>query len=226
MTLEPIHDRAIDLILAGKRQYEIALELNVSARTLRRWNKVEAFREELETQRNGARNIAQTVMAIAAEEQAAFARNAMDEAFKLLKSDDTKLQLQAIALSMKMMQQQRRQESNEKWREFVYFDKLERKEAEKKQEPESELAAELSPVPQAPVAAPESGQDRPKADTTAQPAAEPATESGQNRPKADTVEAPETPIVVKEAKFTGAPRKPNFQASNKTPFYAGVARRR
>ena len=225
MTLEPIHDRAIDLILAGKRQYEVAAELNISTRTLRRWNKVEAFREELETQRNGARAIAQTVMAVAAEEQAAFARNAMNEVFTMLKSDDQNLKLRAIGLSMKMMQQHDRLASNEKWREFVYFDKLERKEAEKNQESASELAADVPPVPQAPVAEPESGQDRPKADI----APEPATETGQIRTKADTTEPtepPQPPVVVKEAKFTGAPRKPNFQASNKTPFYAGVARRR
>ena len=212
MTLEPIHDRAIDLLVAGHRQYEIAAELKISDRTLRRWIKNPDFREELETQRDGARTMAQTVMAIAAADQAAFAKNAMNLAFEMLNSHDEKTHERAIALGMKLIAQQERQASNEKWREFVYFDKLKRKEAEKTRESQGEAVAE-----------PESGQNRTKADT----AAEPVPETGQNRTKPDTTEPP---VVVKKAKFVtaaaGEAQKPKFQAPNKAPFYANVAGRR
>ena len=248
-SLEPIHDRAIDLLLAGHRQYEIAAELKISDRTLRRWIKNEAFREELETQRDGARTMAQTVMAICATESAAFVKNALNAAFAMLNSHDEKTHERAIKLGLKMQAQQERLTSQETWREFVYFDKLKRKEAALKQASESgqdrteaDTVAEPTTETVQPkadtVAEPtlESGQNRTKADTPAEPTAEtgqertkPDTatestpESGQNRTIPDTTEPP---IVIKEAKHTTAPKKPTFKAPNKAPFYARVAGRR
>ncbi len=223
MKLEPTHDRAIDLLVSGHRQYEIAAELKISDRTLRRWIKNPDFREELETQRDGARTMAQTVMAIAAADQAAYAHNAINLAYDMLNSHDPKTHERAIVLGMKLIAQQERQASNEKWREFVYFDKLKRKEAEaaKKAQSESEAVPSVPsvpPVPQDPATA-ESGQDRTKADTTG----EATPENGQNRTNPDTAEPL---IVIKEAKFTSASTKPNVKVPNKAPFYAGVAGRR
>lgn len=120
--LEPIHEKAIDLFVAGKKQIEIAEELNVNPRTLRRWSDSELFIRELHTQHAQARKLEQDERAEFARRKLAFHTLVLDQLESLLKDPQTPPQLRAACLKLGMqdIQATRRLEDARQWREELY----------------------------------------------------------------------------------------------------------
>ena len=120
--LEPIHEQAIDLFVAGKKQIEIAQELNVNPRTLRRWSDSELFVKELRAQHAQARKLEQDERAEFARRKLAFHTLVLDQIETLLKDPQTPPQLRAVCLKLGMqdIQATRRLDDAREWREELY----------------------------------------------------------------------------------------------------------
>lgn len=120
--LEPIHEKAIDLFVAGKKQNEIAQELNVNPRTLRRWSDNEIFIKELRAQHAQTRKLEQDERAEFARRKLAFHTLVLDQLETLLKDPQTPPQLRAACLKLGMqdIQATRRLDDAREWREELY----------------------------------------------------------------------------------------------------------
>jgi hypothetical protein len=123
--LEPIHDQAIDLFVAGKKQHEIAKELNVNVRTLRRWSDSELFMKELHRQHEQSRKLDQDARAEFNRRRFAFHELVINQLETLLKDPATPPQLRAACLKIGIqdMQATSRQTDAQTWREHVYEEK-------------------------------------------------------------------------------------------------------
>ena len=138
MPLEPHHELAIDLLVAGHRQIDVAAILKISDRTLRRWGENEEFVGELSRQHKLARRLQQ-------DEAAEIARENREQ--RLLKKKRVTgilqdphasplLLIESLKLVQHDEQHERRLDYAQAWRAFVYHDqkreRVEREEAERK----------------------------------------------------------------------------------------------
>jgi hypothetical protein len=139
MEIEAIHERAIALIVAGKRQCVIARELEIGVRTLRRWASDEQFTAELKAQREFARQLAGEQLADDIRLERQIAEHGARRICELI--DDPKtpdaVRNQCLRISQNIISQRARREQSQEWREFVYHDAItrekEKADAEKKE---------------------------------------------------------------------------------------------
>ncbi len=124
-TLEPLHEKAIDLFVSGKKQHEVAKELDVNPRTVRRWAEEELFVSELNKHHALARKLQQDEAAEIARENRELRKLGRNRIRAIL--EDPKSSDYLVIQSLKLLQQEeraeRRAEEAQAWREFVYNDK-------------------------------------------------------------------------------------------------------
>jgi hypothetical protein len=140
MELEAIHERAIELLVSGKRQYVVAKELGIGVRTLRRWASDEKFMAELRSQRECANKLAAEQLAAEFMLEQQVAERGAKRLCELM--DDPKtppaVLTQCLRISQNILIQRERRGEAQEWREFLYFDKIARAE-----EKEAALKKEL-----------------------------------------------------------------------------------
>jgi hypothetical protein len=152
MEIEAIHERAVELLVSGKRQYVVAKELGIGVRTLRRWASDEKFTAELRSQRECANKLAAEQLAEEALVERQLAKEGARKICELINDPKTpdKIRVQCLRISQIVVTQRARRAEAQEWREFVYFDKIARAEekeaAEKKQlaQQQAEYAADLA----------------------------------------------------------------------------------
>jgi hypothetical protein len=152
MQIEAIHERAVELLVSGKRQYVVAKELGIGVRTLRRWASDDKFMAELRSQRECANKLAAEQLATEALLQQQVAERGAKRLCELI--DDAKtppaVLMQCLRISQNILTQRTSRAEAQEWREFVYFDKIARAEekeaAQKKQlaQQQAEYAADLA----------------------------------------------------------------------------------
>jgi len=125
MNLEPLHEKAIDLFVMGKKQYQVAAELNVNPRTVRRWADEEKFVAELNKQHSLARKLEQDEAAEAARELSELRKLARKRMRVILEDPEASdyLLVQTIKLLQQEDRIERRAEEAQAWREYVHHDK-------------------------------------------------------------------------------------------------------
>ena len=123
--LEPVHENAIDLLVAGMKQIEVAKELGVNPRTVRRWTDSELFIKELEKAHVQARKLHQDELALFNAERLATQRTAMSQIHAALKDPNTPFEMRALCLKLTMqdIQASQRQQTAQAWREKVHAEK-------------------------------------------------------------------------------------------------------
>ena len=124
-TLEPVHEKAIDLLVAGKNQTETALLIGVNPRTLRRWIDEEKFRAELTRQHQLAREFHRAAAAEEEREERELRKLGRQRIRKILEDENAKPAelIECLKVLQRGEQIEKREEQAQKWREFVYFDK-------------------------------------------------------------------------------------------------------
>jgi transposase len=180
MQLEPIHERAIDLLVSGRRQIAVAKELNVSTRTLRRWGAEPEFIAELQKQHELSRKLT-----AAAEDEVRKQRRevqiaALKQIRNLIEDEKTpeSLRTECLRIVHDDQRQWARQEAAQEWREFLYYEK--QRQEEERKAAEAAFMAKLAGAMPAdggavkasyrPMSAPHhNGENRPKADTHSRP---------------------------------------------------------
>ena len=218
MQIEAIHERAIELLVSGSRQVDIAADLNIGVRTLRRWACSEKFMTELRAQRECAQHLQAEQRALAARLERQVFEEGARKMCQLINDPNTSdnVRIQCLRISQQVLARAQAQE----WREFVYFDTIARekaKEDEKQRRIEDRIKAQreqfeaiqnqYKPKPQpqtrptAPVAAPAA-----KSPTAA---TQPATPDKVAQPAAATTPTPTpTPTPTKSApEASPAPRR-------------------
>jgi hypothetical protein len=139
MQLEAIHERAIELLVSGKRQNVVAKELDIGVRTLRRWAGDDTFIAELKSQRECATKLHAEQLAETTRLEHQILANGANKICELINDPKTpdNVRIQCLRISQSLLTQCTRREQAQEWREFVYFDKIAREEAkeaaEKKQ---------------------------------------------------------------------------------------------
>ena len=123
--LEPVHEQAIDLLVANESQINIARILGVNPRTVRRWTDSELFIKELEKAHVQARKLHQDELALFNAERLATQRTAMSQIHAALKDPNTPFEMRALCLKLTMqdIQASQRQHTAQAWREKVYAEK-------------------------------------------------------------------------------------------------------
>jgi hypothetical protein len=152
MEIEAIHERAVELLVSGKRQYVVARELGIGVRTLRRWASDEKFMAELRSQRECANKLAAEQLAEESLVERQLAKEGARKICELINDPKTpdKIRVQCLRISQIVVTQRARRAEAQEWREFVYFDKIaraqEKEAAEKKQlaQRQAEYAADLA----------------------------------------------------------------------------------
>ena len=121
MHLDLIHEKAIDLFVAGKRQHEVALELNVTPRTIRRWCEDAHFAAALAAQHRISRALELGERAQVARDRREIHRKTMEQIQALLHDPEAPLPLRALCLKLGMQDAQfeQRQCDAQEWRESV-----------------------------------------------------------------------------------------------------------
>jgi hypothetical protein len=125
MQLDIIHEKAIDLFVAGKRQHEVASELNVTTRTIRRWCEDEEFSNALSTQHRITRNLELGERAQVGRDRRDIHRKTMEQLLTLLSNTDAPPSLRAVCLKLGMQDAQfdQRQFEAQEWRERVHAER-------------------------------------------------------------------------------------------------------
>jgi DNA-binding transcriptional MerR regulator len=125
MQLDIIHEKAIDLFVAGKRQHEVATELNVTTRTIRRWCEDEEFSKTLSTQHRISRNLELGERAQVGRDRRDIHRKTMEQLLSLLSDPETPASLRAVCLKLGMQDAQfdQRQFEAQEWRERVHAER-------------------------------------------------------------------------------------------------------
>ncbi len=125
MNLEPLHEKAIDLFVAGKKQHEVAQELNVNPRTVRRWAEEDKFVAELNKHHALARKLQQDEAAEIARENRELRKLGRNRIRAILEDPNASDYL--VIQTLKLLQQEERLERRaaeaQAWREFVHNDK-------------------------------------------------------------------------------------------------------
>ena len=123
--LEPVHEQAIDLLVANESQVDIARILGVNPRTVRRWTDSELFIKELEKAHVQARKLHQDELAIFNAERLATQRTAMSQIHAALKDPNTPFEMRALCLKLTMLdiQASQRQQTAQAWREKVHAER-------------------------------------------------------------------------------------------------------
>jgi hypothetical protein len=131
MHLDIIHEKAIDLFVAGKRQCQVAAELNVTARTVRRWCEDEAFSKALSTQHRITRNLELGDRLQVGRDRRDIHRKTMEQIQALLNNTDAPIPLRALCLKPGMQDAQfdQRQFEAQEWRESVQAARVEERRA-------------------------------------------------------------------------------------------------
>ena len=125
MNLEPLHEKAIDLFVSGKKQHEVARELNVNPRTIRRWAEEENFVAELNKHHALARKLQQDEAAEVARENRELRKLGRNRIRAILEDPNASdyLVIQTLKLLQQEERLERRAEEAQAWREFVHHDK-------------------------------------------------------------------------------------------------------
>ena len=125
MNLEPLHEKAIDLFVAGKKQHEVAQELNVNPRTVRRWAEEDKFVAELNKHHALARKLQQDEAAEIARENRELRKLGRNRIRAILEDPNASdyLVIQTLKLLQHEERLERRAEEAQAWREFVFQDK-------------------------------------------------------------------------------------------------------
>ena len=142
MPLDPLHEQAIDLFVAGMKQKQVAKELKVSPRTIRRWGENPEFVADLEKQHELARKLEQDEMEVIRREHLELQRLALRQLKAYLDDPNTPraLRVQCLRMSMQAVKFNLAQE----WREHIYEERKEERQCREREAPISALDPELA----------------------------------------------------------------------------------
>ena len=125
MTLDTIHEKAIDLLVAGKKQIEVARELGLSDRTLRRWSEQPEFIRELDHQFELRGNLERDERSKSGRLRRGFHHLSVQRLMSLIADPMTPndVRIQCLRIGVQDQQADIRQSANQDFRNFVYLDR-------------------------------------------------------------------------------------------------------
>ncbi len=125
MTLDTIHEKAIDLLVAGKKQIEVARELGLSDRTLRRWSEQPEFIRELDHQFELRGNLERDERSKSGRLRRGFHTLSVQRLMSLIEDPHTPndVRIQCLRIGVQDQQADVRQTANQDFRDFVYQDR-------------------------------------------------------------------------------------------------------